>query len=265
VTDPTRRGGHPAANPAAIYDYLLGGKNNFPADRKAASRLIKAKPDLLGNVRANRAFLRRAVRFLAAGCGISQFLDIGTGLPTTGNTHEVAQQVNPSCRVVYVDNDPVVLASARALLTSTPEGATDYVEADLRDPGTILAGAGRTLDLARPVAVTLLGVLYQVPDPDDPYRAVRRLAAAAAPGSFVAISHPASDIHAGEAARAAALYEKATGIPQTNRSRQEVARFFDGLELIEPGVVPLNQWRPDPDTDTGTVISSWAGIGRKQP
>jgi O-methyltransferase involved in polyketide biosynthesis len=251
------------ANPARIYDFLLGGKDNFSADRKAAKRLIAAKPDLLSNVRANRAFLARAVHYLAADAGISQFLDIGAGIPAMNNTHEIAQRALPSAAVVYADNDPEVLIHARALLTSTDAGTTGFVEADLHDPEGILALAGQSLDLAKPVAILLLGILYLIPDGDGPYEIVARLLSAAAPGSYLAISHPASDIHAEPAAKAARIYAKATGIPQTNRTRDQVGRFLDGTELIDPGVCPLNHWRPGPADDITTGISSWAAVGRK--
>lgn len=252
------------ANPARVYDYLLGGKDHRPPDRAAGKKLMAAKPHLRPNVQANRRFLARAVRFLAREEGISQFLDIGTGLPTMDNTHEVAQQVSPSARIVYVDNDPEVIVHAQALLTSTPEGATDYLQADLADPGLILAGAARTLDLSKPTAIMLLGILYMIPDEAGPYQIVATLADSLAPGGYLAISHPASDIHPEESAAGAKVYQRAIGIPQTNRTRDQVTRFFTGLDIFSPGVVPLNHWRPDPDEDTTAVLSSWAAVGRKQ-
>jgi trans-aconitate methyltransferase len=253
-----------AANPARVYDALLGGKDNYAADREVAARLAAAKPALLANVRANRAFLGRVTRYLAAEAGIRQFLDLGTGLPGLDNTHEVAQRAAPDSRIVYVDNDQVVLAHARALLVSTPEGETAYLHADIRDPAAILAQAARTLDFARPVAVMLLGVLYMIPDSDKPYQVVATLVDALPPGSYLAISHPASDVDADAAAEAARTYDSLLPTTQSNRTRAEVTRFFDGLHLLEPGVVQLNKWRPDPgDQDPGIEISSWGGLAKK--
>ena len=193
-----------------------------------------------------------------------QFLDIGTGLPNLDNTHEVAQRIAPESRIVYVDNDPSVLAHARAILVSCPEGATAYLHADLRDPDKILDEAARTLDFGQPMAVMLLGILYMVPDADLPYEVVRRLVDALAPGSYLVISHPASDVDAEAAAEAARTYDSNLPTSQTNRNKAEVTRFFDGFELLEPGVVQLNKWRPDPGNREPRVeISSWAGVGYK--
>jgi len=251
-------------NPARVYDALLGGKDNFAADRAVADKLAAAKPALRPNVRANRAYLGRVVRYLAAGAGIRQFLDLGTGLPSLDNTHEVAQRAAPESRIVYVDNDPVVLTHARALLVSTPEGATSYLSAEIRDPAPILEQAAKTLDFSQPIAVMLLGVLYMIPNADLPYEKVAAYMSAVAPGSYLAISHPASDVDAEAAAEAARQYDNALPTTQTNRNRAEVTRFFDGLELLEPGVVQLNKWRPDPgDADPSIEISSWAGLARK--
>jgi hypothetical protein len=252
-------------NPARVYDALLGGKDNYAADRAVADTLAAAKPALRPNVRANRAYLGRVVRYLAAEAGIRQFLDLGTGLPSLDNTHEVAQRSAPESRIVYVDNDPVVLAHARALLVSaTAEGATAYLSADIRDPEPILEEAAKTLDFGQPVAIMLLGVLYMMPDTDRPYEKVAAYLDAVAPGSYLAISHPASDVDAEAAAEAARQYDNSLPTTQTNRNRAEVTRFFDGLELLEPGVVQLNKWRPDPDdVDPGIEISSWAGLARK--
>jgi hypothetical protein len=253
------------ANPARVYDALLGGKDNYAADRAVADKLAAAKPALLPNVRANRAYLGRVVRYLAAEKGIRQFLDLGTGLPSLDNTHEVAQRAAADSRIVYVDNDPVVLAHARALLVSgTPDGATAYLQADIRDPAAILEQASATLDFSEPVAVMLLGVLYMIPDADRPYETVGAYVDVLVPGSYLAISHPASDVDAEAAAQAAREYDASLPTTQTNRNRAEVTKFFDGLELLPPGVVQLNQWRPDPgDKDPGIEISSWAGLGRK--
>jgi hypothetical protein len=252
------------ANPARVYDALLGGKDNYAADRAVAEKLAAAKPALLANVRANRAYLGRVVRYLATECGIRQFLDLGTGLPSLENTHEVAQRAAPSSRIVYVDNDPVVLAHARALLVSTVEGATSYLSGEIREPGPVLERAAETLDFGKPIAIMLLGVLYMIPDADQPYGKVATYMDAVVPGSYLAISHPASDVDAEEAAEAAREYDNALPTTQTNRNRAQVIKFFDGLELIEPGVVQLNKWRPDPgDVDPGIEISSWAGLGLK--
>ena len=252
------------ANPARVYDALLGGKDNYAADRAVAEKLAAAKPALLANVRANRAYLGRVVRYLATECGIRQFLDLGTGLPSLDNTHEVAQRAAPSSRIVYVDNDPVVLGHARALLVSTPEGATSYLSAEIREPEPVLEQAAPTLDFGQPIAIMLLGVLYMIPDADEPYGKVASYVDAVAPGSYLAISHPASDVDAEEAAEAARRYDNSLPTTQTNRSRAQVTKFFDGLELVEPGVVQLNKWRPDPgDVDPGIEISSWAGLGLK--
>ena len=253
------------ANPARVYDALLGGKDNFTADRAVADKLAAAKPALRPNVRANRAYLGRVVRYLAAEAGIRQFLDLGTGLPSLDNTHEVAQRAARDSRIVYVDNDPVVLAHARALLvSSTHEGATAYLQADIREPAAILEQAAETLDFSKPVAVMLLGVLYMIPDADLPYETVGAYLNALVPGSYLAISHPASDVDAEAAAQAAREYDNSLPTTQTNRSRAQVTKFFDGLELLPPGVVQLNEWRPDPgDEDPGIEISSWAGLGLK--
>ena len=233
------------AHPARVYDYWLGGKDNFAADREAAERVLAVAPGLRYRVRANRAFLGRATRYLAAEAGLRQFLDIGTGIPAAGNTHEVAQRVAPDARVVYVDNDPIVLLHAQALLRSTPEGATDYLQADLRDPGTILDRAAALLDFGQPVAVMLLGVLHLIQDDEDPWGIVARLMAAMPPGSYLTISHPAIDIHQSQA-NAQRVYNERVATPQTLRTREQVARFFAGLELVDPGLVQVHQWRPDP-------------------
>ncbi|SRR6266568_342466 len=252
--------GQRTANPARIYDYLLGGTDNTRVERRAGDQLMAAKPGLRANVRANRRFLARAVRYLA-GQGVTQFLDIGTGLPTMDNTHEVAQRASPAARVAYVDNDPIVVTTARALLVSSPQGHVDFLQLDLRYPGIILNRARDVLDFTRPVAIMLLGILYMIPDEQDPWRIVSALTGALPPGGYLAISHPASDIRAEESAAGADVYREATGIPQANRSRDQVAGFFAGLTLVPPGVVPLNQWRPDEQEDPGLTISSWAGVG----
>ena len=249
------------AHQARIANYLLGGKDNFAADRKAAEAMIEAYPTMVELMRANRAFLRRAVRFLAGDAGIRQFLDIGTGIPTAGNTHEVAQEIAPDCRVVYVDYDPVVLAHARALLTSEGEGVTDYVDADLRDVAKVLTGAAGTLDFGKPVGVTLTMTLHAISDDDNPHAIVARFMNAMPPGSYLAISHPAADI---EPERAADIVDRLKPLSYqqyTARTRAQVLRFFDGLELVEPGLVQVQQWRPA--IEGHETFSVWAGVARK--
>ena len=250
------------AHPARVYDYWLGGTNNFAADREAAEQVIAVRPTIRADVRANRAFLGRAVRHLTAQAGIRQFLDIGTGLPSADNTHEVAQSVAPEARVVYADIDPIVLVHGRALLTSTPEGATAYADADLRDTGAVLAAARQTLDLGEPVAVMLVAMLHHVPDGDDPYGIVARLVDAVAPGSYLVLSHPASDIDVAAVTEVARRYNARVPEGQQRRSQDEVARFFSGLELLEPGIVATTEWRPSQPSGPAPV-PMWAGVGRK--
>jgi S-adenosyl methyltransferase len=252
------------AHPARVYDYWLGGKDNFAADREAAERVLAVTPGLRYRVRANRAFLARVVRYLATDAGIRQFLDIGTGIPSANNTHEVAQAAAPDSRVVYVDNDPIVLTHAKALLASGPEGATQYVDGDIRKPGPILREAARTLDFTRPTALMLLGVLHLVQDSEDPGRLVAELMDALPSGSFLAISHPASDIHVAAQAEAQKRYNERVSTPQTMRTRAEVTRFFDGLDLVPPGVVYVHEWRPDPgDVPPADGVSAHGGVARK--
>jgi S-adenosyl methyltransferase len=251
------------AHSARVHDYWLGGKDNFAADRAAGDAVIAAYPGIVMSVRANRAFLARAVRFLAAEAGIRQFLDIGTGIPASNNTHEVAQSVAPSCRVVYVDYDPVVLLHAQALLTSSPQGAVDYIDADLRDPQAILAAAAKTLDFSRPVAVMLIAIMHLIVDADDPYRLVSELMAVVPAGSYLALSQVASDIEAEQMAEAAKRYNRMARETQRHRSHAEVERFFDGLELQEPGVVAVQQWRPGSDLEARARSAMWGGVARK--
>ena len=251
------------AHVARVYDYWLGGKDNFAADRAAGDQAIAAYPDIVFSVRANRAFLARAVRYLASEAGIRQFLDIGTGIPTANNTHEVAQAVAPSSRIVYVDNDPVVLAHARALLTSMPEGSTNYIDADLRDAGTILRQAAATLDFAKPIAVMLMAILQHLDDDDDPYAVVASLMAAVPSGSYLAMTHPASDIAAEEMREMAQRLNKLMAEKVTFRGRAEVTRFFDGLELAEPGMVRVQEWRPNTTAEATSPAALWCGVARK--
>ena len=253
------------AHVARVYNYWLGGKDHFAADREAGDEAVRAYPDMYSSVRANRAFLRRAVRYLAAEAGVRQFLDIGTGLPSANNTHEVAQAVAPESRVVYADNDPIVLAHARALLTSSPEGATRYLDADARDTGKILTDAARLLDFRAPVAVMLIAILQLIGDDDDPYQLVGQLMQAVPSGSFLVISHVPSDMQrqASGVAEAAGRLSQLMTQRVTPRSHAQVTRFFDGLELIEPGVVPVQQWRPDSDLEAAARAGMWGGAGRK--
>jgi O-methyltransferase involved in polyketide biosynthesis len=229
-------------NPARMWNYWLGGKDNFAADRELAERVLEVMPSMPLIARAARLFLIDAVHQLAADHGIRQFLDIGTGLPTADNTHDVAQRAAAESRIVYVDYDPVVLTHSRALLTSSPEGRTDYIQADLRDTDTILKGAARTLDLSRPVAILLIAVLHFIPDADDPYAIVARLMDAVPSGSYLVMAHAASDIAPGASAEMARRYNAMSSASITPRGRDQVARFFDGLDLLSPGLVPISQW-----------------------
>jgi hypothetical protein len=252
------------AHSARVYNYWLGGKDNFAADREAAEEAIAATPGIVEDVRANRAFLVRSVRFLARERGVRQFLDIGTGLPAAPNTHEAAQAIDPAARIVYVDNDPVVVAHARAMMVSGPDGIVDYVDADLRDPAVILKAAARTLDLNRPVALMLLLILHLIPDADGPHEVVRSLLAALPEGSYLVVSHPASDIRPDSVAEMTRkLNQRLKGPNATVRDHDETSRFFDGLELLEPGVVEPPQWRPDPGEPAPPDVTIWCGAGRK--
>ena len=224
---------------------------------------MAAYPGIVQSVRANRAFLARAVRHLAAEGGITQFLDIGTGIPAANNTHEVAQAVTPAARVVYVDYDPVVLQHARVLLTSAVPGTIDYIDADLRDPDEILRAAERTLDFSRPVAVMLIAVMHLIVDADSPYEIVDRLKAAMAPGSYLALSQVASDIETEPVAEARRRYNSLARETQRHRTRAEVTRFFDGLDLVEPGVVPVQQWRAASDFGARAKSTMWGGVARR--
>jgi hypothetical protein len=251
------------AHPARVYDYWLGGKDNFAADREAAERVLAATPGLRFRVQANRAFLARAVKYLAGETGIRQFLDIGTGIPAANNTHEVAQSVAADSRVVYVDNDPIVLVHARALLASSPQGSTQYVEGDVRDSGPILKAAAATLDFSQPVGLMLLGIMHLIQDSEEPYRIVADLMHALPSGSYLALSHPAIDISATQA-EAQRRYNERVSTPQTLRTRDEVARFFAGLELVPPGLSYVHAWRPDPgDLAPEQTVSAHGGVARK--
>jgi S-adenosyl methyltransferase len=251
------------AHVARVYDYWLGGKDNFAADRAAGDQAISAFPDIPLSARANRAFQRRVVLFLAGEAGIRQFLDVGTGIPTANPTHQVAQSVAPESRIVYVDNDPIVLVHARALLDSHPEGATDYIDADLRDPGKILANASRLLDFSQPVAVMLMAILQHIDDQRNPQAIVAKLMGALPSGSYLALSHPASDINAEAMAKMAVVLNKMIAEKVTFRDRAAVAPFFTGLELVEPGMVQASKWRPASEEEAAAPAALWAGVARK--
>jgi hypothetical protein len=255
------------AHPARRYNYWLGGKDNFAADRASGDELQRLFPKVRLGALANRALLQRATRFLAAEAGIRQFLDIGTGLPTADNTHEVAQRHAPESRIVYVDNDPLVMVHARALLDSSPEGQTAYIEADLHDPEAILADRAlhETLDLKQPVGLMLIAVLHFIHGHGAAKPIVRRLLDALPPGSYLVATHATSDFGTPEQQ---ALYQQLVEQGKSDvwtRGRDEFADLFDGLELIEPGVVPASEWRPEPNAETpvNSDINLWAAVGHK--
>jgi hypothetical protein len=248
-----------------MYDYMLGGKDNYAADRAATEAAFEIWPDMAFAARANRAFLGRVIRYLAGEAGIRQFLDIGTGIPTAGNTHQVAQAIAPDSRVVYVDYDPVVLAHARALLTSHEAGGTEYIDADLRDTRAILAQAAELLDFTKPVAVTLISVLHAIPDSDDPHAIVARLMNAVPAGGYLALSHTGSDLLTSDVQQGIKNVIGSAGQQQySNRTREQVARFFAGTDLVEPGLVRVEEWRPEPGADDTRESALWAAVGRKR-
>lgn len=257
-------------HPARVYDYLLGGKDNFAADRAAAHAGIEANPNSRIPPRENRAFLRRVVRYLARDAGISQFLDIGTGIPTSPNVHEIAQGADPQARVVYVDNDPIVLAHARALLTSGPVGKTAYIDADVRDVGRILHSADlqQTLDMDQPVGLLLIAVMHFVADQDDPWDLAAQLLAELPAGSYLALSHLTGDFDPAAWEGVAAVYRR-SGVTMQVRPLAAVERFFTGLDLLDPGVVSLPRWRPEPNhlgqlaQPSDAAVSVYGGLGRK--
>jgi hypothetical protein len=254
-------------HPARMYDYALGGKNHFAADREIAAKVLESSPTSRTIARENRAFLGRAVRYLAGEAGIRQFLDIGTGLPTTNNVHEVAQAAAPSSRVVYVDNDPMVLAHARALLTSAPEGRTAYIHADLHDPGAILSDPAtrEVLDFSQPIALMLVAILHFIPDEDKPEEIIATLLNALPPGSYLSASHGTAEHNPDEAATALRTYREAR-IPMQFRDSDEFARLaFSGLDLVPPGVELVSEWRPE---STGprpkpSEVNCYGGVARK--
>lgn len=246
---------------ARIWNYWLGGKDNYPVDHEAGDEFAKVFPGIVDAARGSRRFLARAVRHLAGPVGIRQFLDVGTGLPTVENTHEIAQRVAPDSRIVYVDNDPLVLVHAKALLTSTPEGATDFVDADVNEPGVILRRAAETLDFDKPVGLMMLGIMGHIPDDGLAQSLVRTLLDALPPGSHLTLSD-GTDISAARQA-AHATYNKSGAVPYHLRNPEELGHFFDGLELLEPGLVPVTQWRPDRTPFPVTPVTTYGGVGRK--
>ncbi|GLZ00754.1 hypothetical protein Acsp02_80060 [Actinoplanes sp. NBRC 103695] len=253
------------AHPARRYNYWLGGKDNFAADRESGDEFVRQFPSIRTGARANRAMLQRAVRFLAAERGLRQFLDIGTGLPTADNTHEVAQRIDPEARVVYVDNDPLVMTHARALLTSAKGGATAYLEADLREPAAILREARATLDFTQPVAVMLVAVLHFIPGDGAALPLVRELVDALPPGSYLTVTHATTDFAPPEKREAHAQMRAAGRSDVWPRGRDEFAELFDGLTLEEPGIVPVSEWRPDEGAEIPPRrdVAVWGAVARK--
>ncbi len=250
-------------HPARIYDYWLGGKDNFAADRQVAEEVLRVMPVMAQIARGCRLFLSAVVHHLAADLGVRQFLDIGTGLPTADNTHELAQRVAAEARIVYVDNDPIVLSHSRALLRSNRRGRCAYIDADAQDVGQVLAGAARTLDFGQPVAVIMLGLLHYIPDADDPYSLPGRYLDALVPGSYLAVSHASGDIAEAGQPEATSTYNANATVPITLRSRQEVARFFRGLELVPPGIVALGQWSPGAALAGPVTLPTYTALARK--
>ncbi|MEU8959320.1 SAM-dependent methyltransferase [Streptomyces sp. NPDC048518] len=253
-------------HPARMYDWFLGGKDNYPVDEEMGRRLVALDGRVLTTARANRAFMQRATRWLASQ-GVRQFLDIGTGIPTEPNLHQIAQGIAPTTRVVYCDNDPIVLAHAEALLRSTPQGVTEYIQADFREPEKILEEAARVLDMERPVALSLVALLHFIADEDGAYDLVDRLMRALPPGSHLMLSHGTADFTPQTARQAAELYE-ARGMTLALRSHAEVERFFAGYELVIPGVAVLDRWKPElgewtPESDEGPT-PGYGGVARKR-
>ncbi|WP_067805617.1 SAM-dependent methyltransferase [Actinomadura formosensis] len=248
---------------ARVWNYFVGGKDHYDVDRAFAEQLLQAYPGFDAVPRYSRVFLGRAVRHLTGEAGIRQFLDIGTGLPTHDNTHEVAQRVAPDCRIVYVDNDPLVLTHARALLTSTPEGACDYIDADARDPESILRAAAATLDFGEPVALMLLGVLGTIRDDEEALAILHRHLDALAPGSYLVLEDGTRTVRP-DAAEEADRVRDESGYDYELRTPERIARFFDGLELLDPGVVSVSRWRPEPSPfEEPPEVDAFCGVARK--
>ncbi|WP_151476384.1 SAM-dependent methyltransferase [Streptomyces albicerus] len=251
---------HNVPHSARIWNYWLGGKDCYEIDRQVGDQIVEANPEILDIARAQRAFLVRTVEFLAREAGIRQFLDVGTGLPTADNTHEVAQRIAPETRIVYVDNDPIVLAHAEALLVSTPDGATDYIDADVRDPETILRSAAKTLDFTRPIALVMLGITAHMTD-DSAYEIVGRLVNALPSGSYLVLCDDTEVINPEAMREMIRQWNEAGDNPRINRSPEQLARFFDGLELLDPGLVSVSRWRPT--TADLPEVDDFGGVGRK--
>jgi hypothetical protein len=255
------------AHAARMYDYFLGGKDNYPPDREAAEQLVKLIPSVPVTIRQNRLFLQRAVRYLAEEEGISQFLDIGTGIPTSPNVHEIAQRIDPAARVVYLDNDPIVLAHAHARLTSSVQGQVSYIHADMRDADGVLAAPDlmATLDLSRPVGLLILSTLHLITDAGEATELLRRYVAELAPGSFLALSVSTDDGFSPDASDEAVALLRKRGIPVLDRTYGEVTALFEGLSLVEPGVVLVHQWRPDASAAEAqeSMIGLYCGVARK--
>ena len=250
---------------ARVWNYLLGGKDNYAADRATVDQVLTVNPNMAVQARADRDFLGRTVRFLAGEQGVRQFLDIGTGLPTVDNTHEVAQRVAPECRIVYADNDPLVLIHARALLTSSPEGMCDYIDVDLHDAEQVVARATELLDFSQPIAVMLVGILHHIEDTDDSYAIVRRLVDAVPPGSWLVVNHPTSVVHGEPAERSARTWNESGGRPPLIlRTPEQITRYFDGMELVPPGVVSCSRWRPEPPVTHPGEVDAFCGVARKR-
>jgi hypothetical protein len=251
-------------HPARMWNYWIGGKDNYPIDREVGAKVAEAFPDILNVAHHSRAFLGRVIRYLAGEAGIRQFLDIGTGLPTHDNTHEVAQRVAPECRIVYVDNDPLVLVHAQALLVSRPEGACAYIDADVRDPDAILTEATKTLDFTRPIGLIMLGIMGNVVVDEEAYDIVRRLLAAVPSGSYMALNDGTEVVHGSKREEGTQIAVDEGSDPYVPRTPEQIARFFDGLELLEPGVVSVSRWRPEaipfglPDE-----VDAFCGLGHK--
>jgi S-adenosyl methyltransferase len=249
-------------HPARVYGYWLNGKDHFPADRRVAEEVMEHRPQVVSGARANREFLVRVTQFLAGEAGIRQFLDIGAGLPAPGSVHEVAQAIAPACRIVYADNDPMVVAHLRALMSGSRSGALHVLDADLRDSGALLAGAAATLDFSKPVAVLLLAIMHLVPDADGPARIVQALASPLAPGSYLAISHLTADFAPQAIVAAAGAYNAAVPVPVTPRTHAQVSALFSGLSLVAPGVVPVCEWRPRRRATPPPPADLYAGAAR---
>jgi hypothetical protein len=244
-------------HPARVYDWLLGGKDNYPVDQRVGETL---PPQARGNAARNRAFMQRAVGWLARS-GVDQFLDIGTGIPTAPNLHQIVQAITPAARVVYTDNDPIVLRHAEALLVSSPEGATDYIHADVREPAVILERARELLDFSRPIALSLIALMHFLPDDQDPYGITRALVAALPPGSYLVVSHGTADQHP-ELEQATKTAYRDGAIPLRMRTRAEVEPFFDGLELVEPGLVPATEWYREGPAPEVELSGFYVGVAR---